>query len=595
MKAKLSFSKMSVIAVGLAVLITGNFLVFYNIDQNKREASEKTEQCIAFIKDASYKEAKDSFEDIKNNFSGKVKDESIGKVIELLQDEVEAVSNLILKGKPDMKTEAKVKSLNHFKEELTEIAKAEFQRIANLYGRGDIDYKKALAYFGESKRIGFFGENVKAFEDKAEKIFNARKDIELAHKLFERKAYFDALEKYEKIIKEDEKSFRESQERIRECKKIMLPFYLKEAENMVKGYNYQDACGILEKLITHYPDDPALSQKKSEYEDLKKRNGDLVKYNGPIQHIFFHPLIAFPELAFDNDYMTRGYNQWMITVKEFNKILDSLYRRNFILIDIREIVERKMENGKYIYTTKELMLPKGKKPLVISIDDLNYYEYMVSNGNVHKLIVDSKGDIATYSVTPKGEKLISYENEIVPILDAFVKKYPDFSFRGAKGIIALTGYEGILGYRTHELNSPKYESEKKDAIPVVKRLKETGWSFASHGYGHLNSREISYERFVRDTNRWKKEVETLIGPTELYIYPFGASVDPGDKKFQFLMDSGFGVFCGVSNASPYSITKNYVIQDRRNIDGLVMHYRPESLWDLYDVKDVIDPIRPNKY
>ncbi|MBC8079128.1 MAG: hypothetical protein H7X86_02200 [Gorillibacterium sp.] len=29
----------------------------------------------------------------------------------------------------------------------------------------------------------------------------------------------------------------------------------------------------------------------------------LVPYSGPVEHIFFHPLIAFPELAFDGDRM----------------------------------------------------------------------------------------------------------------------------------------------------------------------------------------------------------------------------------------------------------------------------------------------------
>ena len=30
----------------------------------------------------------------------------------------------------------------------------------------------------------------------------------------------------------------------------------------------------------------------------------------------------------------------------------------------------------------------------------------------------------------------------------FHRRDPDFSYRGAKGTIALTGYDGILGYRT---------------------------------------------------------------------------------------------------------------------------------------------------
>jgi hypothetical protein len=33
-----------------------------------------------------------------------------------------------------------------------------------------------------------------------------------------------------------------------------------------------------------------------------------VKYEGSVEHIFFHPLIAYPELAFDGDGLAKGYD-----------------------------------------------------------------------------------------------------------------------------------------------------------------------------------------------------------------------------------------------------------------------------------------------
>ena len=36
----------------------------------------------------------------------------------------------------------------------------------------------------------------------------------------------------------------------------------------------------------------------------------------------------------------------------------------------------------------------------------------------------------------------------MPIVDDFVREHPDFSYRGDKGTIALTGYNGVLGYRS---------------------------------------------------------------------------------------------------------------------------------------------------
>lgn len=337
------------------------------------------------------------------------------------------------------------------------------------------------------------------------------------------------------------------------------------------------------------PRPPAAStQSEPRQEDI------LVAYKGPVEHIFFHPLIAYPELAFDNDSLSKGYNDWFITVNEFNKILYSLYKKDYILIDIRSIFEEKLENGKPVVARKEILLPKNKKPLILSIDDLNYYDYMRENGNVHKLVLDANQDIATHSVTPTGEQVIAYDNEIVPILHAFVQAHPDFSFRGAKGIIALTGYQGILGYRTHDSHAPNYENEKREALQVVKRLKETGWSFASHGYGHLDAAKVSYDHFVMDTQRWKEEVEPLIGATSVYVYPFGSKLLPGDARFEYLLASGFRVLCSVGPTPYLQATSRYIMMDRRHVDGVALRSQRSLLLDLFDAREIIDSVRPRQ-
>ncbi len=287
----------------------------------------------------------------------------------------------------------------------------------------------------------------------------------------------------------------------------------------------------------------------------------------------------------------RGFNEWFVTVPEFNKIIQSVYDKGYILINIGDLYEVKTADDKETIVHKPLYLPPGKKPMVISIDDLNYYKYMIQNGTVHKLIVDDQGKVATYSKTASGDELIAYDNEIIPLLDEFVEQHPDFSFRGAKAVIALTGYEGILGYRS-EPELAVYEEEKAKALEVVRALKENGWTFASHSQGHPNIREISYDRVVRDTERWLREVGSLIGPTDIYIYPFGASVKPDDPKFKFMREAGFKVFCGVGPTPRFELTEQYILMDRRHIDGIALFWQAESVSDLFDAKEVLDPVRP---
>ena len=172
-------------------------------------------------------------------------------------------------------------------------------------------------------------------------------------------------------------------------------------------------------------------------------------YDGVVEHLFFHPVVAYPELAFDGDYKSDGIDDWMVTAGEYLKILESVYEKGYVLVDIADCwSEQTNEAGETRMVKNTLYLPEGKKPLILSYDDVNYYEYMLENGFTYKLIIGDDGKLASWGLDPEGNEVISRDLDAVTILDKFVEEHPDFSPFGAKGCLSLTGYEGILGYRT---------------------------------------------------------------------------------------------------------------------------------------------------
>jgi hypothetical protein len=88
------------------------------------------------------------------------------------------------------------------------------------------------------------------------------------------------------------------------------------------------------------------------------------------------------------------------------------------------------------------------------------------------------------------------------------------------------------------------------------------------------------------------EVEPLIGPTPVYIYPYGSSLSSKDPKFKFLLESGFNVFYGVGPKPYENFESNFVEMDRRHIDGIAMKTQDKMLSPLFDVREVIDSVRP---
>ena len=433
-------------------------------------------------------------------------------------------------------------------------------------------------------------------EDEARAIqYEAERESYLkGNTAFADKDYLQAIEFYKKITSKNS-DYQTAQDQIKKSTTEMHPYYLDKAGVLSKQGNYQEAIKLLTSMSAYYPDDQQIKSDLQKYQTAQgseKVAKGLVPYNEPIEHIFFHPLLAYPSLTFDGDEDSNGFNQYFVTVSEFKKIINQIYANNYILINTNDLYEEKVEDGKTVLVKKELKLPPNKTPLIMSIDDVNYPDYKSTNGTISKLILDSAGNVATYSVSPSGEKVTSHDNEVIPLIDAFVAEHPDFSFQGAKGILALTGYYGILGYNTQDLDSPSFPEERQSALAIIKRLKETGWTFASHGYSHLDARAESYQSLEKDTVRWKKEVGSLIGPTNIYVYPFGSSVLPGNPKFQFLLDQGFNILCSVGPIPYLKDTADYVMMDRRHIDGIALYNQATILKNLFDAKSVLDPVRP---
>lgn len=378
---------------------------------------------------------------------------------------------------------------------------------------------------------------------------------------------------------------------------------LEQAYRLAQSYDYDKAAERL-RQIDNYSEDLELTQKISEYEAMKsktKRWDDVTQ----ITHIFFHSLIYDTDKAFKSD-SADGYNMVMTTIDEFKNILQSMYEKGFVLVSIHDIVkEVKDDNGNVTYQAGDIMLPVGKKPFVLSQDDVCYYEYMENTGFASRIVLDEQGKPTCEYKNDDGS--LSYgAYDMVPIVDEFVSEHPDFSYRGAKGILALTGYNGVLGYRTDPevyKDSPTLNDDIEAAKKVAEALKNDGWEFASHSWGHIHMAQTSWEKFKEDTDRWEKYVQPIVGDTDIMIYPFGEDVgdwhpySKDNRKYEYLTEAGFRFFCNV-DGSQYWVQLNgdHVRQGRRNIDGQRMWQELETgknwLDDLFDVKKVFDKARP---
>ena len=337
-----------------------------------------------------------------------------------------------------------------------------------------------------------------------------------------------------------------------------------------------------------------------------------------ITHVFFHTLIEDTSRAFDGDSKSGNYNQVMTTIDEFNKITQIMYDKGYVLVSPHDMAtvnkDGTMSRGK-------IMVPEGKIPFVLSQDDVSYYHYMDGDGCASKLVLDENGEVKNEYVDADGNVLVG-DYDLVPLLDSFIKEHPDFSYHGRKGILAMTGYNGVLGYRTDSAYKTgenlqddqkkfledhpdfDYDQDVKDATKVADAMKAEGWEFASHTWGHIRVGDKPIETIQADTEKWLTYVAPLIGGSDIIIFAHGQDLSDwhdytmDNEKFAYLKSQGFNIYCNVDSSQYFvQVRDNYLRMGRRNLDGYRLYQNlygggEDRTSDLFDSASVIDPQRP---
>jgi peptidoglycan/xylan/chitin deacetylase (PgdA/CDA1 family) len=312
----------------------------------------------------------------------------------------------------------------------------------------------------------------------------------------------------------------------------------------------------------------------------------------------------------------------MTTIDEFNKITQTMYDKGYVMVSIHDLIEEtKDADGNTVYKPATILLPKDKKAFVLSVDDVSYYHAYEGYGFADKLVLDENGNVMNEYTDASGVTTVG-AYDVVPLMDQFVEKHPDASYRGAKGIIALTGYNGVLGYRTDEtydFNHPSCDAHQKkwmnahpdfnlqneiaEATKIANAMKENGWEFASHTWGHLRVGSRPLSTLKTDNERWKRNVAPIVGEVDTIIFAHGEDLagvgayPENNEKYQYFRNEGYSIFCNVdSNKFTSYYGKDYFRQGRRNLDGYRLYRAAKAgddrLGDLFDSTQILDPARP---
>lgn len=379
---------------------------------------------------------------------------------------------------------------------------------------------------------------------------------------------------------------------------------LAQASSYAAGYEYDKAIAVLESFSGKMENYPQLSAALQQYRDTK---ANLVLWDDPgkVLNLSFQLLIADPIRAFADENYGRAYNRNFVTTDEFRLILEQLYRSGYVLVSLDDIVElRETEEGS-AYTARSLYLPAGKKPLILTQTHVNYNIFM-TDGDGDRLPDKDGAGFASKLIQSGGKLLNEYidrdgntvtgEYDLIPILNSFIEINPGFSYQGAKAIIAVTGYDGLFGYRTNPgakewLGSDAYTQEVENAKSIAQALRDDGFDIACYTYENIGYGDLSLTQMQYDLQRWNDEVVPILGTVD--IMAFAQISDISDQtpytgeKFTELMNAGFRYYLGFcqDGALWADAQPNYFRQARILVTGSNLKYN--SQW----FNGILDPIQ----
>lgn len=266
-----------------------------------------------------------------------------------------------------------------------------------------------------------------------------------------------------------------------------------------------------------------------------------------ITTLVFQPLLAFPEIALDpKNKHHKKYSNEHLTPLEFENVLGVLHNLGYCLISLNSNWNH--SNSENVFHSQNF--PKNKKPLIIVFENLNY-DSSNNSGLINKIILDRYNKLASYNTKKSIKDKVSHNNECLLVLNNFIETHPDFSHNNARGIIALNGFDGILGYNTQHKNANS-RREVKRAMEIVLYLKKTGWSFCYNGYNNTSLTELSDMEFAKDLSFWNSEIKSIIDITPIMLLDKKDSTllscfDKLVYKQKLLLSNNFNIFLSKSD------------------------------------------------
>ncbi len=501
-------------------------------------------------------------------------------------------------------TPSDINFLDSMKELTSSVVSERLYSICEEFLLGKVEKPVVTYFFDQLQPIGNFSATANPLLRELDFIETATGDVQTAEDSLEKGDYIAAVKKYTQVNGNYEGFVGDyCDKRISAIKEMMYEPMMAEGEHLLSTYKFYSAESLFSDLAVIFPEDEMI---KSNLLTATSHTSEVKEYRGKIECICVRSLIADSDVAFSGRYHSTNTNLHL-TIKEFEKILENLYERGYVLVDVEDLID---QSDPTFLLERNLKVPKGKKPLIVVIEDLQYGVADYRCGTCRRLVLNDENQVCGEYQNNAGETVVSRTAEAIGLLDVFVEKHPDFTYDGAKGIISVSGHEACFGYvvaageledrnaalsaanlpQLTNITNEDIDFAREKVMEIKNVLADNGWKFASCTYSYIaDCRNTEKQVLIDDFVKWQDQIGSLFGEVHILVYPNGNYIYGTDDRAVYFKNRGFRIFFG-GGATPYHIYgDNYLFVDRAMMSYTTLNRKAYK--DLFDYNEIIDPVR----
>lgn len=258
----------SIVAVSLSALGILVLIIVFFLSSNEFSVGNEANELLKIVEKRQYSIAVDYYASVDKKFSDSKMERFNKSVSKKINKLLLNSGDKYLDG--DISQESfiglinTVKSLDKININVEDLI-TQADRVGEMYKEENITYNVAIAYINTISILNGIGGNLDVYKQNVETIKESRDVYDSAIKDQKVYKYYDAIEKYNKVLKEDEKYYNLAQNAKKQCVEEMYDYYISKAEEANTSGDYEKALQYIDYLKEDYSDDEKVQSLEKKY------------------------------------------------------------------------------------------------------------------------------------------------------------------------------------------------------------------------------------------------------------------------------------------------------------------------------------------